>query len=588
MVGVADLSSRVRPPHVLLAVGAVLLVAGVGTPLGDGDPAARAGLLTAAVVAGAVSARASAAGLRGTRETLAATAVVLAGVAIHDGGPLLGGHPTGPALLALALTGVARLQPGPLAWPLGAWAAVQLAAARALTDVPAGLPRTCALLAVALGGLAVVLAARRTLARIALVTTAPWWLLGTTGGMATAWAGGGAAAAASAVLTGAAAAGLLVVRLEAAVSPLLGPPRAVPVLAGLVSGIAVAGALSGGPGSEVVAGYAGVLLAAVAAAVLDGWRRGLLLPVALVAGTTLLVGAVAQLAAAAAWRELAVLLVLTAVPAVAVARWRRQDRPAAVPTAVGCLAAAVLLCLPAGLLGPGSAAALLTALYVAALAGGLRMPPDTRRPATVVGAVAAVAGLAVLLVGGTRDQLVAALAVQGVATWAWALAAGRRAPEAAPGRAIGAACLVLAAWVTAAETGGAPLEAYTLPAAAGLLLAAGPEMAQGASWPAWGPGLLVAAAPSTVLSVVESGAGRPLLVLAVAAGTLVAGAAAGVRTPFLVGAGTAVTLAVGLAVTSLPLPLAGALVAGVGLLALGARRELRPVGGFAARVADMR
>jgi hypothetical protein len=49
-----------------------------------------------------------------------------------------------------------------------------------------------------------------------------------------------------------------------------------------------------------------------------------------------------------------------------------------------------------------------------------------------------------------------------------------------------------------------------------------------------------------------------------------------------------VALAAGLAVTALPLPLAGALLLGIGLLALGARRELRPVGGFAARVADMR
>ncbi len=76
--------------------------------------------------------------------------------------------------------------------------------------------------------------------------------------------------------------------------------------------------------------------------------------------------------------------------------------------------------------------------------------------------------------------------------------------------------------------------------------------------------------------------------LVAAAAVMVGGATAGVRTPLLVGAGTAVALSLGLAVSALPLPLAGALVAGTGLLALGARRELRPVGGFAARVADMR
>ncbi|MGY1769880.1 SCO7613 C-terminal domain-containing membrane protein [Blastococcus sp. SYSU D00813] len=585
----ADLPSRVRPPQVLLAVGAVLLLVGTLATPGEDGAGSGAALTLAALAAGAVSAWASRAGLRGTRETLAATAVVLAVAGTAQDGSPGGGSPVGPALLALTLAGVARLQPAPLSWPLGAWAAGQLAALRLLPGVPEGVPRTGALLAVSLAGLVVVLGARPAIARVVLVTTVPWWVLGVAGGVGTAWAAPVPDAAASAALTVAAAAGLLVVRLDRAVSPLLGPPRAVPVLAGAVSGAAVAGVLSGGPGSAVVAGYAGVLLAAVAAGALDGWRRGLLLPCALAAGTTLVACALTQLVGAAAWRELALLLLLTAAPSAAVARRRREDRPAAVPVAVGCLAAAALLAVPAGLLGPVEAAAVLTLLYAAALLGATGLAADTRRHTLAVAAGTAAAAVLLVAAAGSPGQVAAHLAAQGALTWLWAVYVGRRAGEAsAPARAAGAAEVVAAAWTVAALGGASALEVYTLPAAAGLLLAAGPELGRRPSERAWGPGLLVAAVPSTVLAVVAPGAERPLLVLAAAAVAMVGGAAANIRTPLVAGAGTAVALAVGLAVVALPLPLAGALVAGVALLAVGARRELRPVGGFAERVAEMR
>ncbi|WP_409329328.1 SCO7613 C-terminal domain-containing membrane protein [Trujillonella humicola] len=583
----ADLSSRVRPPHVLLAVGAVLLLAGTLAAPAQGGAGSAPALLLAAVVAGALSARASRAGLRGTRETLAATAVVLALAGIAPDGPLPGGTPLGPALLALTLAGLARLQPAPLSWPLGAWVAGQLAAARVLADLPDGVLRTGLLLAVALAGLLVVLGARTSLARIALVTAVPWWVLGVTAGIGSAWTAPAPAAGASAALVLAAAAGLLVVRLERSVSPLLGPPRAAPLLAGAVSGAAVAGTLSGGPGGEVVAGYAGVLLAAVAAARLEGRWRGLLLPVALAAGATLVACALTQLVAAGAWRGLVLLLLLTAAPAVVVARRRREDRPAAVPLAVGCLVAAALLAVPAQLLGPAEAAAVLTALYGAALAGTSGLAADTRRHTLAVGVLSAAAAVLLVTTAASSGHVTAHLAAQGAMTWSWAVLR-RPAAEAARARAAGAAQLVLAAWVAGAAAGADAVEVYTLPAAAGLLLAAGPELRRRPSERAWGPGLLVAAVPSTVLAVVTPGTARPLLVLVAAALAMVGGAAAGIRTPLLTGAGTAVALAVGLAVVALPLPLAGALAAGVALLAVGARRELRPVGGFAERVAEMR
>jgi ABC-type transport system involved in cytochrome bd biosynthesis fused ATPase/permease subunit len=61
-----------------------------------------------------------------------------------------------------------------------------------------------------------------------------------------------------------------------------------------------------------------------------------------------------------------------------------------------------------------------------------------------------------------------------------------------------------------------------------------------------------------------------------------------VRAPLVVAAWTAVALALGLAVLALPLPVTGALVVGVVLLAVGARRERHPVAGFNARLAEMR
>jgi hypothetical protein len=132
------------------------------------------------------------------------------------------------------------------------------------------------------------------------------------------------------------------------------------------------------------------------------------------------------------------------------------------------------------------------------------------------------------------------------------------------------------------------VEAYTLPAALGLLLAAGPRLAGGPSWPAWGPGLLVAAVPSVVWAVVTPGSTRPVLVLLVAAAVMGAAAWRAVRAPLLVAAWTIVALALGLAVRALPLPVSGALAVGVVLLAVGARRERYPVAGFDARLADMR
>jgi hypothetical protein len=589
----SPLPSRLRAPQVLLGVGVVLLVAvGLAGPSLAGGPA-RVGVLVLALLAASASALAARARLRSTEEACAAAAAALALTGAAAGDRPLDGDVV-PALLAAAVLASLRvLFPRPLSWPLGAWVAVQVAALRALQLLPAGVPRAALLLGVALAGLLLTLVARPALARTVLVTTAPWCVAGVVTGIAAAATADGPARWAAAGLTVAVAAVLLPVRLVRALGPLLGPPRVVPVLAGLVAGGAVGAALStGDPVSLPLAGELGVLLVSVAATVLGGWRRGLLLPAATAAGSTLVVLAVVQLAAAARWGSLVVLLLLTALPVAGVALLRRDERPTALPTSVGCLAAAALLAVPAGLLPPGAAAVALTGLYAVTLTGRPAMAPDVRRPTGAVGAVCAGSALAVLAVDAAWAQLAGHLAAQGVLTCGWAALLARTpdrgGDEGTAAWRTGAAELVAAAWTAAALAGASTIEAWTLPAAAGLLLAAGPRLVDGPSWPAWGPGLLVAAVPSTVAAVALPGALRPVLVLLAAAVAMALGARTAVRAPLLTGAATAVALAAGLALVVLPLPLTGALAVGAALLGLGARRELRPVAGFGARVSEMR
>jgi hypothetical protein len=285
---------------------------------------------------------------------------------------------------------------------------------------------------------------------------------------------------------------------------------------------------------------------------------------------------------------------------VLVAVHRPDDRPVAVPTAVGCLAGAVLLALAAGLPGPSTAAILLTALYAATMTVSAGLEPHTRHATAGTAAACALASLLLLVVDREPRMLAAHLAVQGVATLGFAWRSGLlhvavsadgsdELPHVAAGAwRVGAAELVLAAWLAAEVARLTAVEWYTLPAATGLLLAAGPRLLHGRSWPAWGPGLLVAAVPSTLLAAATSAGPREIGVLLIATGAMVGGARRSVRAPVLVGAGATLALSVGLVVRQLPLPLGAAMIVGTALLALGMLRERRPVAGFSARLADLR
>jgi hypothetical protein len=303
---------------------------------------------------------------------------------------------------------------------------------------------------------------------------------------------------------------------------------------------------------------------------------------------------VAQLVARAEWGQLSLLLLLTAVPTVLVAARRPDERPVALPTAVGCLAGSALLALPDGHLSPVAAAVALTVLYAVAMAAGSALDAESRRATARAAGVCAVAAPLLLRIEGEQVGLAIVLAAQGVCTLTWAWRTGRGVPsadDAELSRAawrVGAAQLVLGAWVGAASAGLAAVEWYSLSAAAGLLVAAGPGLRRGSSWTSWGPGLLVAAVPSTLLAVIGSDGPRAVGVLVAAALVLVAGGRSGLRAPLMVGAGTALALAVGLSVRALPWPLGTALLVGTLLLAVGTLRESRPVAGFGRRVADLR
>ena len=606
----APLRDRARPPQVLLGVGAVLLVtSGAAVAAAYGGVVARVLLLALAVTAATFSLRASRSGLRASEGTLAACAAGLALAASSIGGLALDGDPWTAGLLATAFLVLHRFAPATAAWPLVSWGALQLAVLRALDIVPAGI-RTELYLCVALVGLGIALFGRRVVARLALMTTTPWWLAGVVGGITSTWADDGGRQWFSAALMIAAALGLLLARLRAVLDPLLGPPRLIPVVAGLVAGTAVTGAFSSlGPLATTLTGYAGVLLATLPAVWLSGWRRGLFLPVAVAAGIVMTSLCVAQLLIASRWAQLSLLLLLTAVPTTVVAVWRAEDRPLALPTTVGCLTGSILLALPDGILSPAWAAVLLTTVYGAAM--GAELEPSSRRGTAVAAGVCATAAVLLLGIDGEHALLAVLLMVQGLCTLGWAWLAGR-GPSAGPktqpedvafGPAepepadeppvsaawgVGAAQLVAAAWIGAATAGLAAVEWYSFPAAAGLLVAAGPRLARGRSWPAWGPGLLLAATPSTVLAVVGTDNARAVGVLIAAAVAMVAGARTGVRAPLMVGAGTAQALAVGLAVRQLPWPLGAALIVGSVLLAIGMLRERYPVAGFGARLGDLR
>ncbi|MGY1839618.1 MULTISPECIES: SCO7613 C-terminal domain-containing membrane protein [unclassified Modestobacter] len=582
----------VAPQQVLLGAGAVAVVAAGAASLTDAGSVPGLLVVTLLTVAATLgSLRAGRRGLRSSEEALASAAVVLAAVGAWSAGDGPGG-PTAVllALLAAVFAVLGLIGRSTLTWPTAAWGAAQGAVLSGLTGSGLSLaPHASAVLATAVVGLAATLAARRAVAVVTLVTAAAWWVTGVVEGSALVWTTESVAVAvAPAVLMLLAAGALLALRRRRDLRSLLGPRAAVPVLAGMVAGAAVAGLLqAAGLVGVLTSGYLGLALATVVGAVASPERAAPLRPAGL-AGAAVLTGlAVVQLLGSGHWSALAALLAVAAVPAVVVAARQPTDRPGALPIAVGCLAAAVLLAEADGSLGPAPAGQLLVLLCLLALGSATALRGHRAElPLTWTAAGVALLGLVHLARAGHLGGLALGLAVVGAG-----FVASGTVTDRAPARAGGSAALVVAAWLAAGQAGIAVPEAYTLPAAAVLWLYSGRRLVTGASWPAWGPGLVVAFAPSVWLAVTEPDLLRLVLVVLAATLTAVAGSRWAVQAPLVVGAASLAAVALGRVIAYLPLT--GLLVvgaAGAVLLTAGAVYEDRRARARAAlaRVTDLR
>jgi hypothetical protein len=342
--------------------------------------------------------------------------------------------------------------------------------------------------------------------------------------------------------------------------------------AGAVVGFAVAFSLrtTGEPGWWIAAAIG---LALLSIAVLFAGR---IPPVAaLVASGAALAGSHAVLLAEdRRLGELAVVALAATVPAALAAVRLPPLRPAAAAAALLAPGGAVLLARAEGVLSAVVAGLLLALLATAAFAlATLRAAQPEEWPMAACGGVAGgTAGLVTSTVAAW-GQVGLQLTLVGVAAGCYALVVRRRAVAV-----VAVADLVVACWIAVGGTGTETPEAYTLPAAVGLLLIALPRLREGApSWAAEGAALGVALVPSAFVVVADPSALRLVLVVAAAALAAVAGTLLHRQAPFVLGAGVLLLVAVGRLSPYAPLlPRWVTLgTAGLLLLVLGATYERR-------------
>jgi hypothetical protein len=541
---------------VLLGLGALLLVAAAiafvavaWTRLGVGFQAAVMSVVTA--LACGASAWTARRGLRATEEALAAAGVALLAIDLAAARGLglfsLEQVPlrtwTGISCLVVVAAGVllGRLTRSTATWPLAALLAVQPVPFLLLPETALdGAPAVAAALGLAAVDLVVTSRVRAQLRPVALVLTGVWTLLGGTGGLlVAAFADSTETWVATALLATAGGAALAGGRL---LPELLPRSRVVAGVAAAVPSLAAALSLdsSSPTAGSSVAGALGLALLTVAV-LLDGRRTAEV--AAWAAGTTFAVTGAALLAGSVRWASLAPLALAAVVPSVLAAVRRPALRAAATGAAVLALASSVLLAHAGNLLAATTAGLLLA--VIGSLAFGTAALRAGRPEELVAAGTAALAGLAAGATSGTVGawgQVGLQLAVVGAAAAGYALVAGRREIAA-----LAVGDLVVAAWIALAGADVTTPEAYTLPAAIGLLLVALPRIRAGAaSWTAEGIGLAVGLAPSAMVVVAEPTAAR--LVLVVVAATLVtlAGTVVHRRAPFVIGATTLAFVVVGL------------------------------------------
>ncbi len=579
---------RLSPQQVLLGLGALLLVAGAvafvavaWNRLGVAGQAAVLLVVTAALCG--ASAWTARKGLRATEEALAgAGAALLAvdlaaahalGLAGVDDVPLRLWTALSCAVVAAVALLLGRLTRSTIAWPLVALLAAQPVPLLVLPEGSIGGPAGVAvLLGLAAADLCALLVLRPVLRPIARLLASLAAAGATLLGVLVAWERGPAASWTATGLLLAACAAALVARRRPALAVAL--PEAVPLAGGAaaVTAIAATGSLDTlGRTGPVVAAALGLALLTVAvlAARLPVARAG-----SLGGGAVLAVGGAGLLLDADRLTALAFLALAAAVPAGLAAVRLEPVRPPAVGAALAAPVAAVLLADAGGSLAPTTTGLLLA--LVGALAFGVAAARADRAEEPVAAVAGAVAGaLAALTTSSTGawGQVAVQLTVVGAAAGAYGLVAGRR-----PVVVLALADGVLASWIAVGGAGVETVEAYTLPAALGLLLVALPGLRSGASsWAAEGAAVGVALLPSALVVVAEPSATRLVLVVAGAAAATVLGTLTHRQAPFVVGAGALVWVALGRLTPYAPLLPRWITLGTVGLvlLVLGATYERR-------------
>jgi hypothetical protein len=544
---------RLSPQQVLLGVGALLVVAAaitfVAVAWSRFGLAFQAGvMLTVTALACGISAWTARRGLRATEEALAAAGAALLAVDLGAARALglldleaIALRPWWAVSCAVVVAmslGLGLLTRTTATWPLAALLAAQPLPFLLLTGEqvtgPAGV-------AVALTVAAADVVATRRLRRLlAPVATVLAWVLGAAGVLG----GLGLAAAPDAVeswmatglLTAAGAGALVLARWTLAARF----PAVVPGAIGVVVGLALAGSLRtvGDPGSWIAAGLG---LSALSIGVLIARRTA---PAAglVAAGAALTLVPAALLADEQRLGELALVTLAATVPAGLAAVRLPVLRPPATAAALLAPVVAVLLARADAALTPPVAGLLIALLAAAAFAvATLRAGLPEEWTAAASGAAAGLAAGAMSGAAGAWGQLAIQLGVVGAAAGAYAVVASRHWVGTA---AVGD--LVIASWIAVGGAGVETPEAYTLPAAAGLLLIALPHL-RGAtpSWAAEGAAVGVALVPSALVAVATPTALRLTLVVAAAAALAVAGTVLHRQAPFVIGAGALLLIAIG-------------------------------------------
>ncbi|TWG15992.1 hypothetical protein FHU34_111317 [Micromonospora taraxaci] len=297
------------------------------------------------------------------------------------------------------------------------------------------------------------------------------------------------------------------------------------------------------PAAVLLAGLAALLLAALAG------PRPTLAPVVVPLGVVLAASGVAGLLATRAGSLAAEGALLVAAVVVAAGGRTVVVRVAGCLAAVGAASAlAVTGSLVAGL-PLREAAYPLLAVAALVLAVAAAATPTRALVGRVLDAAAqAVALVAAVLAVEVARHLATICVLWGVAVAVRLLRRGESAGRRWAFAGIAAGSELLGAWVLLAAGGVTVLEAYTLPAA-GLALGAGllalrtrPGLT---SWPALGPGLVAALAPSLVSVLVgpDPQPWRRLLLGAAALGAVLAGATRRWQAPVLLGGGVLALLA---------------------------------------------